>query len=298
MFLFASNKQDLRCLKGSSERTLDTLHVEDDFSSYAEDRFDLKAIAENACDDEEDAVSVITTGSWKNRPGFQEHQSNGQYWRDLILGFNDGLVSTFLLAAGVSGGGLSVHDILITGISGAVGGAISMASGEYLATKSQDEVDQAEIARERLHIANHRRDELRELRGLLDTIGVHDENLCQELMKYYENNDDALLQIMTVLEFGILEEERRSPMLAAIISGVTFVLGSLPSVLPFAFVTDSLEGLIIAGVLTGLGLALAGAIKTSATNGSVLIAAGENVLVAGFGGLVAFYVGELVELLT
>ena len=87
-------------------------------------------------------------------------------------------------------------------------------------------------------------------------------------------------------------------MLAAIISGVTFVLGSLPSVLPFAFVTDSLEGLIIAGVLTGLGLALAGAIKTSATNGSVLIAAGENVLVAGFGGLVAFYVGELVELLT
>jgi len=240
----------------------------------------------------------LTSQSWKNRPGFQEHQSNGQYWRDLILGFNDGLVSTFLLAAGVSGGGLSVHDILITGIAGAVGGAISMASGEYLATKSQDEVEQAELAREKMHIAHHRRDELRELRELLLLIGMNDDGLRKQLTEYYAQDDEALLQIMTVLEFGILEEERRSPILAAIVSGVTFTVGALPSVLPYAFVDDSFVGLTIAGVLTGIGLAFAGAIKTTATNGSVMMAAGENVLVAGIGGLIAFYVGELFELIT
>lgn len=247
----------------------------------------------------DDAVSVITTQSWKGRPGFLDHNSNGQYWRDLILGFNDGLVSTFLLMAGVSGGGLSVHDIFITGVAGAVGGAISMASGEYLATKSQDEVEQAEIEREKLHIVKHRHDELRELRELLVLIGMHDDGLRKQLTEYYAKDDEALLQIMTVLEFGILEEERRSPVLAAVVSGITFTVGALPSVLPYAFVSedDSFLGLIIAGILTGIGLAFAGAIKTTATNGSVLMAAGENVMVAGIGGLIAFYVGELFGLI-
>jgi VIT1/CCC1 family predicted Fe2+/Mn2+ transporter len=45
----------------------------------------------------------------------------------MILGVNDGLVSTFLLVAGVSGGGLSAVAILLTGIAGGVAGAISMA---------------------------------------------------------------------------------------------------------------------------------------------------------------------------
>jgi VIT1/CCC1 family predicted Fe2+/Mn2+ transporter len=53
---------------------------------------------------------------------------------------NDGLVSTFLLVAGVAGGGLLSRDILLTAIAGAVAGAVSMAAGEYVATKSQNQV--------------------------------------------------------------------------------------------------------------------------------------------------------------
>jgi hypothetical protein len=63
-----------------------------------------------------------------NRPCSTEHLGkHRQYWRDMILGVNDGLVSTFLLVAGVSGGGLSAVAILLTGIAGGVAGAISMA---------------------------------------------------------------------------------------------------------------------------------------------------------------------------
>ena len=61
----------------------------------------------------------------------QEHLgSSRQYWRDIILGVNDGLVSTFLLVAGVAGGGLSSNDILLTAIAGALAGAISMCAGK------------------------------------------------------------------------------------------------------------------------------------------------------------------------
>ena len=52
-----------------------------------------------------------------------------QYWRDIILGVNDGLVSTFLLVAGVAGGGMSSEAILLTALAGALAGAISMMAG-------------------------------------------------------------------------------------------------------------------------------------------------------------------------
>ena len=59
-----------------------------------------------------------------------------QYWRDIILGVNDGLVSSFLLVTGVAGGGLSSIDILLTAISGALAGAVSMfAGGTFVITR-------------------------------------------------------------------------------------------------------------------------------------------------------------------
>ena len=88
-----------------------------------------------------------------------------QYWRDIILGVNDGLVSIFLLVAGVVGGGLDASQVLLTAIAGSLAGAVSMASGEYLATKSQDEVLEAELTLERSHIINFKDQELDQLRG-------------------------------------------------------------------------------------------------------------------------------------
>ena len=79
-----------------------------------------------------------------------------QYWRDIILGVNDGLVSVFLLVAGVVGGGLDSDQVLLTALAGAIAGAISMAAGEYLATQSQEEVFDREIALERIHIQHFR----------------------------------------------------------------------------------------------------------------------------------------------
>ena len=79
-----------------------------------------------------------------------------QYMRDIILGVNDGLVSTFLLVAGVVGGGLTANQVLLTGIAGALAGMISMGVGEYLATKSQEEVFAAEMKLEAKHLKVHR----------------------------------------------------------------------------------------------------------------------------------------------
>ena len=90
-----------------------------------------------------DKSSISAPQHEQNHPVQKQEEHLGasrQYWRDIILGVNDGLVSTFLLVAGVAGGGLLSRDILLTAIAGAVAGAVSMAAGEYVATKSQNQV--------------------------------------------------------------------------------------------------------------------------------------------------------------
>lgn len=225
----------------------------------------------------------------------QQHLgSHRQYWRDIILGVNDGLVSTFLLVAGVAGGGLSSTDILLTSIAGAIAGAVSMCAGEYVATKSQNEVMEGEINLEKYHISRQCSEEIKEVQSLLKLIGVTDdqETLRDQLVLHYESNPDALLQMMKSLEFGIVDEEVRSPLKAGLVSCGLFVSGSLPSVLPFIFSGDEpILGLIIAGILTTVGLLIVGAVKTWATRGNCLVSAFENLVIAGVGGAFAYGVG-------
>ena len=228
---------------------------------------------------------------YRQRPAFTEHLgSHRQYWRDIILGVNDGLVSMFLLVAGVVGGGMATRSVLLTGVAGAIAGAVSMAAGEYMATKSQDEVFQGEIELEREHIRDFKEDELHELRDLFEGIGL-DGDLREEVVQHFNSDDEALLKVMTALEFGVLEAERRSALAAAAMSGALFLLGSLPSVIPFAIAENPNTGLFAAAIGAVLGLLIVGAIKTWATRGKPLRAAMENLAIAGVGGALAYWVG-------
>jgi VIT1/CCC1 family predicted Fe2+/Mn2+ transporter len=220
-----------------------------------------------------------------------------QYWRDIILGVNDGLVSTLLLVAGVAGGGLSAVDILLTAIAGAIAGAVSMFAGEYVATKSQNEVLRGEIALETKHIRHRQRDELLEVKELLNVIGISDEEtqLQSGLMSFYDCHPNAMLKLMIALEFGVIEEEQRSPLWAGFTSFVCFIAGSLPSVIPFAFNVSSLEGLIYAASFTVTSLLIVGAVKTWATRGNCWTAAMENLVIAACGGGIAYGVGLLFD---
>jgi vacuolar iron transporter family protein len=211
------------------------------------------------------------------------------------LGVNDGLISTFLLVAGVAGSGLSNTDILLTAIAGSLAGAVSMASGEFIATKSQNDVLQGEIGLERTHIRDFKREELAEVIQHLQLIGIPPDKseLRNRLISHYENDSDALLKLMVALEFGVVEDEMRSPIAAALVSGFLFFLGSLPSLLPFVAKAQTPQtSLVVAAVATTTPLFLVGGIKTWATRGKCWTAALENLAVAGCGGILAYSVGK------
>lgn len=217
-----------------------------------------------------------------------------QYWRDIILGVNDGLVSVFLLVVGVVGGGLDTAQVLLTAIAGAIAGAVSMAAGEYLATKSQDEVLEAELELERTHIAHFRKRELAQLRGFFEDMGVKEEDI-DAVVSAFSDNDEALLNAMAALEFGVVESERRSPYRAMAASGLLFLAGSLPSVLPFAVIDSATTtALIWATSLTLAGLFVVGVVKANVANGGRVRSGLENMVIAGLGGLVAWFIGDAV----
>ena len=219
--------------------------------------------------------------------------SSRQYWRDMILGVNDGLVSMLLLVAGVVGGGLDRRQVLLTGVAGAIAGAVSMAAGEYLATKSQSEVLESEIDLERTHIEHFRNRELAQLYQLFRDMGVAEEDLAN-VVRAFSRDDQTLLNAMKILEFGMVDSEERSPITAMLMSGGLFFCGSVPSIVPFLFDIRPHVGLAIAAGFAAIALFAVGVVKTLITRTSPLAAGLENLAIAAIGGAIAYVVGRLV----
>jgi VIT1/CCC1 family predicted Fe2+/Mn2+ transporter len=215
-----------------------------------------------------------------------------QYMRDIVLGVNDGLVSIFLLVVGVVGGGLRPREVLLAGITGAVAGAISMAAGEFIATKSQEEVFDSEMALEREHIKFHRPHELQEIRDMFGDMGLPTEQV-EDVVRALDNDDEALIKTMMAIEFGVVETERRKPLRAAVFSGLLFIAGSLPSLIPFMVVSTTGPGLLAGGIGAGIALFAVGALKTVSTRKNPWFSGFENVAIAAVGAGISYLVGSL-----
>lgn len=225
-------------------------------------------------------------------PPYEEHLGpQAQYLRDVILGVNDGLVSIFLLVVGVVGGGFDSQAVVLAGLAGAFAGAVSMAAGEYMATKSQDEAIEGEIALEKVHFKYYREKELDELGDMLREVGLNQKAVAA-VIESADENDDTMLELMKLLEFGIHDETRRNPLLAMAASGLLFLLGSAPSVVPFLFFDNPNEGLLVAAIGAVIGLFAVGVAKTRITRGDAFRSGFENVAVAGVGAGVSWLIGS------
>jgi VIT1/CCC1 family predicted Fe2+/Mn2+ transporter len=99
---------------------------------------------------------------------------------------------------------------------------------------------------------------------------------------------------MKALEFGVVDSERRSPMKAMIASSTLFLAGSVPSVVPFIFLSRSVPALAWASGLAAIGLFAVGVVKTFVTRTNPILAGVENLVIAGVGGTAAFFLGRLV----
>jgi VIT1/CCC1 family predicted Fe2+/Mn2+ transporter len=152
----------------------------------------------------------------------------------------------------------------------------------------------SELALERTHIKHFRQGEVDQLRGFFSEMAVVEEDL-DDAVSIFSRNDDVLLNAMKALEFGIVDTERRSPYTAMYVSSSLFLLGSLPAVLPFAFIDSTGTALAVATVATAIGLFAVGAVKTMVTRTDPIKAGLQNLILTTFGGVLAYFIGVLVD---
>lgn len=141
-----------------------------------------------------------------------------------VLGANDGIVSVAAIVVGVAGATSQVAPILTAGAAGLVGGAISMALGEYVSVSSQRDSQRSLIAKERTELATMPEEELLELTALYEAKGLTAQTaqlVAQELTEH-----DALTAHLEA-ELGIREEDVASPWQAAGASALAFFIGAV-----------------------------------------------------------------------
>lgn len=208
-----------------------------------------------------------------------EHSAVRNYVRDLILGFNDGLVSVYAIVAGVAGAGLATREIAIAGTAATVAGALSMGLGEYVSTKSQTEYYTAEAQREREHIRKYPKLEREELLEMLEKKD-YPPQLVAPIADHIIASEDRFVDFMMREEFGVGQESERSPFVAMGLVMLAFFVGAGLPLVPFFLGVGPLAGLGIATALSLAGLFTAGAVK-NATSGLAWWKGGAEMLLLG-----------------
>lgn len=158
-----------------------------------------------------------------------EAHSNGlgqrlNWLRAGVLGANDGIVSIASLLVGVAGVTTATPALLTAGIAGLVGGAISMALGEYVSVSSQRDTERALIAKERRELHEMPQEELEELTQLYRDRGLSDATARSVALELTAH--DALSAHLEV-ELHIDQDDLVNPWHAALSSAIAFTLGAL-----------------------------------------------------------------------
>jgi VIT1/CCC1 family predicted Fe2+/Mn2+ transporter len=192
------------------------------------------------------------------------HRTGGGWISGAIYGANDGLAAVFGIVAGVSGATGGSSSVLTAGLAGAIASALSMATGAYLAERSEMEVAAANVERERQEIAEHPEEEKEELSLFYQLKGI-DEQTADRLAEQMARRPDAMLQALSVEEFGASATGDRSDApQAALAAGVSTGIGAIIPVIPF-MITTGTPAIVAAAIVSLLAHFLVGAAKSLVT---------------------------------
>ncbi len=197
----------------------------------------------------------------------ETHRTERIGWlRAAVLGANDGVISVSSLVVGVATAGAPAASILVTGIAGMVAGAMSMAAGEYVSVKSQEDTENADLRTERMELQSEPERELDELTSIYMARGL-DEPLARQVAVKLTANDALAAHARD--ELGITEALRARPVQAAVASAISFTLGALVPIAAAIFAPPA-QVTTVCAVTTILTLLVLGATAAYAGNAPVL----------------------------
>jgi len=185
----------------------------------------------------------------------EDHKSHRAGWlRAAVLGANDGIVSVASLVIGVAAATSTRTPVITAGFAGLVGGAMSMAAGEYISVSSQRDAEEADCAVEAEALAADRMSELRELAKIYEGRGV-EPGLARVVAEQLMAHDELGAHMRD--ELGITDVAIARPFQAAGTSAVSFVSGAVLPLLAVCLAPTSVRVavtfVVALAALVGLG---------------------------------------------
>jgi VIT1/CCC1 family predicted Fe2+/Mn2+ transporter len=184
-------------------------------------------------------------------PHRERHRAGDAAWlRAAVLGANDGIVSIASLVLGVAAAESSPSGVLTAGVAGLVGGALSMAAGEYVSVSSQRDVELADLEREKKELKDSPASERAELVGIYVDKGLSPA-LAEQVADALVLKTDAL-HVHAKEELRIDMDDLSRPGQAAVVSALSFATGAALPLLAITLSPGDLRAPITLGAALGM----------------------------------------------
>jgi VIT1/CCC1 family predicted Fe2+/Mn2+ transporter/rubrerythrin len=167
--------------------------------------------------------------------------------RNVIYGVNDGLTATLGVLAGVGGATVNPRVILIGGLSAMVASGVSMAGGAYLASKSQREVFEGQLAREAAEIEAMPDLERAELVRIYRSKGLTPEEAATIVGRITQDKK-VWLETQAREELGLDKTHFENPAREGVVAGISTLIGGAIPVVGYL-----IGRLLLADVIHGFG---------------------------------------------
>ena len=212
--------------------------------------------------------------------------------REVVFGAQDGLVSTLAVVATVAGASGDAFPIMVAGIATGLAGVFSMAVGEYIGSKSQREIFDAQITSERDEVEERPGEAEAEVAFMLAEEGLGDEDAAR-IAAIMARHPEVLLRTMVTRELGIqVDDHQGGALRGSLFMGAAFGLGAAVPVLPFLFLPVG-PALAVAAVATGVVLFAIGVAKSRWTHRSALASGLEILVLAAIAGVAGYLFGSV-----
>ncbi len=223
-------------------------------------------------------------------------QAHGEHIRDIVFGANDGIVTTFAVVAGVAGASLSASVILILGFASLIADGFSMATGNYLGSKSERDYIRGERRRISTWVKQEPTSAESVLKRLYANKGFQGQ-LLTHVVQNFLRNPQALTETVLREEMGLKETVDGQPVKAALATFFSFVIaGSLP-LLPYVVGLAGGQGFLASIVMTGIALFLVGSTRTYVTKEHWLVSGLEILFIGALTAATAYGIGVFLSTL-
>jgi predicted membrane protein (TIGR00267 family) len=192
------------------------------------------------------------------------HGRGGSWVADAIYGVNDGLGAVFGIVSGVAGAtNNQQHYVLISGLAGMLASSLSMGAGAYLAVKSEREVYEAEIAREKEEVEENPEEEIEEMSLFYQLQGFNPDE-AQKMAERLAEQPEQMVQAMAQSELGLSQQHFGKPWTSAFSAAVSTAIGAFIPIIPFFFMSG-IAAVVWAFVISILAHFAVGALKSLIT---------------------------------